>query len=86
LVDAAAVLGRDVDAGLLADVTNAEGSKVLEATLELMDRQSHGGSRQGTPPRFTHDKLYEVAYYSESMMACGASCMSSVPDSLEKAH
>jgi predicted ATPase len=61
LLEAAAVLGRETDATLLADVAGLPASQVMRATLEALNRQwmqQLGEERL----RFDHDKLREVAY------------------------
>jgi predicted ATPase/predicted Ser/Thr protein kinase len=61
LVEAAAVLGREVHAPLLNAVAGLQPSQVLRATLEALHRQvmeQSGDERL----RFIHDKVREVAY------------------------
>jgi predicted ATPase len=60
LVDAAAVLGKESDASLLARVSRLQPVDVLEATLELLGQQVMEDVGGGSL-RFVHDKLREVA-------------------------
>ena len=60
-VDASAVLGRDVEASLLAEMLDLDDAAELEIVDELLRRQVlEEPPRQGL--RFSHDKLREVAY------------------------
>jgi tetratricopeptide (TPR) repeat protein len=61
VAEAAAVLGREVDAALLAEVGALEAAQRREAVQELLVRQvleEPGAERL----RFTHDKIREAAY------------------------
>jgi len=61
LVAVAAVLGREADADLLAEVASLEESAVVDALRELLLRQVMEEAPEGRL-RFVHDKLREVAY------------------------
>jgi serine/threonine protein kinase/predicted ATPase len=61
LLEAAAVLGRELDAGLLEGVRPSGGTEHHEALQELLARQVLEEPSPGRL-RFAHDKLREVAY------------------------
>jgi serine/threonine protein kinase/tetratricopeptide (TPR) repeat protein len=61
LVEALAVLGREADGALVADVSGLRSSKVMKATLEALSRQMLEAA-EGERLRFVHDKLREVVY------------------------
>jgi tetratricopeptide (TPR) repeat protein len=61
LAEAAAVLGRELDARTLAALAGLEAGPALEGTSDLLARQVLEDAGAGRL-RFTHDKLREVAY------------------------
>jgi eukaryotic-like serine/threonine-protein kinase len=69
VTEAAAVLGREVDAAALAATAGLGAMEVLEGTLELLRRQVMEEGRRGSL-RFVHDKIREVAYGRISELRC----------------
>jgi predicted ATPase len=62
LVELAAVLGRELTAGLLARVAGSETVQLLEPLHELIRRQVLEEIPGGERLRFVHDKIREVTY------------------------
>jgi eukaryotic-like serine/threonine-protein kinase len=69
LVDAASVLGKEVEGSLLASVSGLGALEVLEGTLELLGQQVLEEAAPGRL-RFAHDKLREVAYEQLGQLPC----------------
>ncbi|MFN7971050.1 MAG: tetratricopeptide repeat protein [Acidobacteriota bacterium] len=61
LVDAGAVLGRELDADLLAHCSGLAADPMVEGSIELLRRQVLEEPRPGVV-RFLHDKLREISY------------------------
>jgi serine/threonine protein kinase/tetratricopeptide (TPR) repeat protein len=61
VVEVASVLGRELDAAVLQELTAGPGALYLEALQELLARHVLEEAAEGRL-RFTHDKIREVAY------------------------